>query len=93
MPLQSLMRVCLLAEQQIKKLFSNNGYSSTFTTNMNNHFKSIILQKTGASSLAEKEVIQELCSGYGKIIRVALENPDLEITPEDGIQISGIKEN
>ena len=41
---------------------------------MNEHFKSIVLQKTGASSLTEKEVIQELWSGYGKIIRVGLEN-------------------
>lgn len=39
---------------------------------MNNHFKSIILQKTGATSLQEKEVIQELWSGYGKIIRFSL---------------------
>ena len=45
---------------------------------MNEHFKSIILQNTGASSLSEKEVIQQLWSGYGKIIRVALENSDLE---------------
>ncbi|GAL88872.1 oxidoreductase family protein [Jejuia pallidilutea] len=45
---------------------------------MNNHFKSIILQSTGASSLVEREIIQELWSGYGKIIRVALENSALE---------------
>ena len=41
---------------------------------MDEYFRSIILQKTGASSLFEKEVIQELWSGYGKIIRVGLEN-------------------
>lgn len=41
---------------------------------MNEYFKSIILQRTGASSLFEKEIIQELWSGYGKIIRVGLEN-------------------
>ena len=41
---------------------------------MNDHFKSIILQCTGASSFVEKEEIQELWSGYGKIIRIALEN-------------------
>ena len=45
---------------------------------MNDSFKSIILQKTGASSLFEKEVIQELWSGYGKIIRVGLENASVE---------------
>ena len=45
---------------------------------MNDYFKSIILQKTGATSLFEKEVIQELWSGYGKIIRVGLENASVE---------------
>ncbi|HKK80350.1 MAG TPA: phosphotransferase [Phaeodactylibacter sp.] len=40
---------------------------------MNEHFKSTILQCTGASALAENELIQELWSGYGKIMRVALE--------------------
>ena len=41
---------------------------------MNEHFRSIILKSTGASSLVVKEVIQELWSGYGKIMRIALEN-------------------
>ena len=45
---------------------------------MNQHFKSIILQNTGASSLQQKEVIQELWSGYGKIIRIELENTPLQ---------------
>ncbi|WP_299548157.1 oxidoreductase family protein [Seonamhaeicola sp.] len=45
---------------------------------MNDYFKSVILQKTGASSLVEKDMIQELWSGYGKIIRVALEDSTLE---------------
>jgi len=45
---------------------------------MNDYFKSIILQRTGASSLFEKEVIQELWSGYGKIIRVGLENASVK---------------
>ena len=39
---------------------------------MNEYFKSIILQQTEASSLFEKEIIQNLWSGYGKIIRVGL---------------------
>ena len=39
---------------------------------MNDYFKSIILQKTGATSLYEKEIIQELWSGYGKIMRIGL---------------------
>ena len=41
---------------------------------MNEHFRSTILQSTNASSLKEKEIIQELWSGYGKIMRVGLEN-------------------
>jgi len=40
---------------------------------MNQYFKSIILQKTGATSLYEKEMIQELWSGYGKIMRIGLD--------------------
>jgi hypothetical protein len=39
---------------------------------MNQHFKSVILKSTGASSLIEKEMIQQLWSGYGKIVRVGL---------------------
>jgi thiamine kinase-like enzyme len=39
---------------------------------MNEYFKSIILHNTGASALEEKEVIQTLWGGYGKIIRIAL---------------------
>ena len=45
---------------------------------MNEYFRSIILQRTGASSLFEKEVIQELWSGYGKIMRVGLENASVD---------------
>ncbi len=41
---------------------------------MNKYFKSVILQQTGASALVEKEMIQELWSGYGKIMRVGLTN-------------------
>jgi hypothetical protein len=41
---------------------------------MNDFFKSIILQKTNASSLIEKEIIQELWSGYGKIMRIGLKD-------------------
>lgn len=45
---------------------------------MNEYFRSIILQKTGASALMEKELIQNLWSGYGKIMRVGLENAAME---------------
>ena len=45
---------------------------------MNDYFKSAILQHTGALSLFEKETIQELWSGYGKIIRIVLENSPMK---------------
>lgn len=41
---------------------------------MKEYFKSVILDCTGASSLVQKEIIQELWSGYGKIIRIGLTN-------------------
>ena len=44
---------------------------------MNEYFKSIILQTTGASSLFVKEIIQELWSNYGKIMRIGLERTDV----------------
>lgn len=45
---------------------------------MNDYFKSVILQKTSASALKEKEIIQDLWSGYGKIMRIVLENASVE---------------
>ena len=45
---------------------------------MKEYVKSIILQSTGASSLIEQEVIQELWSGYGKIQRIGLQNASVE---------------
>jgi hypothetical protein len=45
---------------------------------MNLHFRKLILESTGASDLFEKEVIQELWSGYGKIIRIGLENASVD---------------
>ncbi|MFT5618622.1 MAG: thiamine kinase-like enzyme [Arenicella sp.] len=54
---------------------------------MNKHFKSIILQQTGASSLVEKETIQELWSGYGKILRVGLENASVKTVVVKHVQL------
>jgi len=54
---------------------------------MNKYFKSIILQRTGASALFEKEVIQELWSGYGKIIRVGLVNAAVESVVVKHVQL------
>jgi hypothetical protein len=45
---------------------------------MNEKFRSLILQSTGASSLFEKEKIQELWSGYGEIIRIGLRNTSVD---------------
>jgi hypothetical protein len=58
---------------------------------MNEYFRSIILQTTGASSLIEKEVIQELWSGYGKIMRVGLENASVESVVVKHVQLPGNK--
>ena len=54
---------------------------------MNEYFRSIILQSTGASSLFEKEMIQELWSGYGKIIRVGLKNASVESVVVKHVQL------
>lgn len=58
---------------------------------MNEYFRSIILQKTGASSLFEKEIIQELWSGYGKIVRVGLENASVESVVVKHVQLPRYK--
>ncbi|MFK8061388.1 MAG: choline kinase, partial [Polaribacter sp.] len=57
---------------------------------MNAHFKSIILQKTGATSLQEKEIIQELWSGYGKIIRINLQGCEVESLVVKNVQLPKI---
>ena len=54
---------------------------------MNEYFRSIILQSTGASSLFEKEMIQELWSGYGKIMRIGLENAAVESVVVKHVQL------
>lgn len=54
---------------------------------MNNFFRSFILQKTGAISLQEKEIIQELWSGYGKIIRIDLQGADIKSVVVKNVQL------
>mgnify|MGYP001004831444 FL=1 len=54
---------------------------------MNEYFRSIILQSTGASALVEKGVIQELWSGYGKILRIELENASVESVVAKHVQL------
>ncbi|WP_430816142.1 oxidoreductase family protein [Carboxylicivirga sp. RSCT41] len=45
---------------------------------MNQHFKDIILKATRASELFEIETIQNLWSGYGKIIRIGLKDSEFK---------------
>ena len=54
---------------------------------MNEYFKSIILQKTGASSLFVKEAIQELWSNYGNIMRIGLERSDVSSVVVKHVQL------
>lgn len=54
---------------------------------MNEYFKSIILKRTGASSLFEKEIIQELWSGYGKILRIGLKNASVKSVVVKHVQL------
>jgi hypothetical protein len=50
-------------------------------------FKSIILESTGASSLDIQENIQELWSGYGKILRVSLEGAPVKSAVVKHVQL------
>lgn len=54
---------------------------------MNEYFRSIILQRTGASSFFQKEIIQELWSGYGKIMRIGLVNAAVESVVVKHVQL------
>lgn len=54
---------------------------------MNESFRSIILQSTGATSFSEKEMIQELWSGYGKIMRIGLDNGPVDSVVVKHVQI------
>ena len=54
---------------------------------MNEHVRALILQITGASSLSEQETIQELWSGYGKIVRIGLENATVESVVVKRVQL------
>ena len=58
---------------------------------MNEYFKSIILQRTGATALVEKEVIQSLWSGYGKIMRIGLKNAPIKSVVVKHVQLPEYK--
>ena len=54
---------------------------------MEESVRSIILAKTGASSVGEKELIQELWSGYGKIMRMELVDAGVESVVVKQVQL------
>ena len=54
---------------------------------MNEYFRSIILESTGATDLVEKETIQQLWSGYGKISRVELVEGPVESVVVKHVQL------
>ncbi len=58
---------------------------------MDENFKSIILQKTGATALQEKEMIQQLWSGYGKIMRIELEEAAVQSVVIKHVQLPAVK--
>jgi hypothetical protein len=55
---------------------------------MNKHFQSIILKATGAETLFEIEVIQNLWSGYGKIVRYGLTDSTVKQVVVKHVRIS-----
>lgn len=54
---------------------------------MDKYFKSIILQQTGAAALAKMATIQELWSGYGKIMRVELQEAAVDSVVVKHVQL------
>lgn len=56
---------------------------------MNENFESFILDKTGATELGSKKTIQELWSGYGKILRVGLKGAPIKSVIVKHIRLSG----
>lgn len=54
---------------------------------MNEFFQSVIRQTTGASRLLGMETIQDLWSGYGKIMRVKLDNAEAESVVVKWVQL------
>ena len=60
---------------------------------MNEYFRSTILKVTGASSLHDKVMIQELWSGYGEIMRIGLENASVESVVAKYVQLPTYKKH
>lgn len=55
---------------------------------MNDRFQSAILESTKASAFYEKEIIQELWSGYGQIIRISLEDAPINHVVVKHVQLA-----
>lgn len=60
---------------------------------MNESFRAAILKCTGANSIHHQELIQELWSGYGKILRVHLEGAPAKSVVVKLVQAEGTKEH
>ncbi|MEM6722945.1 MAG: phosphotransferase [Bacteroidota bacterium] len=58
---------------------------------MNDQFRSTILQRTGASALSVTETIQELWSGYGKILGIQLTDAPISSIIVKHVQLPGRK--
>jgi thiamine kinase-like enzyme len=59
-----------------KKKYARNGYLCRYLKFMRRQFKDTIYACTGAKEFRELEIIQELWSGYGKIVRLGLQGAD-----------------
>lgn len=55
--------------------------------NLNEQVKTVILQVTGGTSVSKVDLIQELWSGYGKILRVGIEGGSAETVVVKHVQL------
>jgi hypothetical protein len=60
---------------------------------MKEAFKAVILQSTGAHSIIDQEIIQELWSGYGKILRLKLEGSSTKSVVVKHVQSENAKQH
>ena len=80
------IRVC--SKSTINPNTSNDRMALLSLRSMNEYFKSVILQATGASAISKKTMIQELWSGYGALMRVELEGANVGSVVAKYIQLS-----
>lgn len=60
---------------------------------MNETFKAVILKSTGADRIIDHQLIQELWSGYGKILRVHIEGAPAKSVVVKHVQSEGAKQH